>query len=84
LREFGIPPDKLGWALGFFNVGVEVGQLGIVGAAFALLLAADASMRSIAGQRDGSRSRSLVWGISAAILLLGLFWAWERAGPVSA
>ena len=30
LREFGLPPEALGWSLFSFNVGVEIGQLCIV------------------------------------------------------
>jgi hydrogenase/urease accessory protein HupE len=30
LREFGLPRQALGWSLFSFNVGVEIGQLGIV------------------------------------------------------
>ncbi|MGE3402107.1 MAG: HupE/UreJ family protein [Vicinamibacterales bacterium] len=30
LREFGLPREALGWSLFSFNVGVEIGQLGIV------------------------------------------------------
>ena len=30
LREFGLPPEALGWSLFSFNVGVELGQLAIV------------------------------------------------------
>src|SRR5215216_305216 len=30
LRQFGLPREALGWSLFSFNVGVEIGQLGIV------------------------------------------------------
>jgi hydrogenase/urease accessory protein HupE len=30
LREFGLPREALGWSLFSFNLGVEIGQLGIV------------------------------------------------------
>jgi hypothetical protein len=79
LREYGIPQEKVGWALAFFNAGVEVGQLVIVAIAFAVLLAVDAWMQTGAKPHERQRSRAVVWGVSAAILLLGLFWAWERA-----
>lgn len=79
LREYGIPQDKVGWALGSFNVGVEVGQLVIVAIAFAALLGVDAWRRRPGKAGAGQRSRAVVWGASAGIGLLGLFWAWERA-----
>jgi hydrogenase/urease accessory protein HupE len=79
LREYGIPQAKVGWALGFFNLGVEVGQLVIVALALAALLAVDAWTQRRAEGRAGQRSRAVVWSVSAVIFLLGLFWAWERA-----
>jgi len=37
LREFGIPAEALGWSLFAFNLGVEIGQLVVVGIVVALL-----------------------------------------------
>src|SRR4030095_7674819 len=37
LREFGLPTEALGWSLFSFNLGVEIGQLGIVVAVASLL-----------------------------------------------
>jgi hypothetical protein len=79
LREYGIPQDKVGWALAFFNVGVEVGQLVIVALAFAALLATDAWTQRAANGGGRQRNRTVVWSVSAGILVLGLFWTWERA-----
>lgn len=76
LREYGIPQDKVGWALAAFNVGVEIGQVAIVALAFAALLATDAWTQR-AGERR--RNRAIVWSISAGILLLALHWTWQRA-----
>ena len=78
LREYGVPQDRVGWALGFFNVGVEVGQLVIVALAFAAFLAVDAWTQRHAEDRKGQRNRAVVWSVSAGVLLLGLFWTWER------
>jgi len=79
LREYGIPQDKVGWALAFFNVGVEVGQLVIVALVFAALLATDAWMQPAVKGGERQRNRAVVWTVSGAILALGLFWTWERA-----
>ena len=79
LREYGIPQDKVGWALASFNVGVEVGQLVIVALAFAALLATDAWTQPAAKGDERQRNRAVVWSVSAGILALGLFWTWERA-----
>ena len=78
LREYGIPQGKVGWALGFFNVGVEIGQLVIVALAFAVLLATDAWKQPTAKRSERQRNPALVHGVSVVILVLGLFWAWER------
>lgn len=75
LQEYGIPRDKVGWALGFFNVGVEVGQLVIVALGFAVLLASDVWTQRHMPRQERQRNRTLVRGISLAIFLLGLFWA---------
>lgn len=79
LREYGIPQDMVGWALAFFNVGVEVGQLVIVALAFAGLLATDAWTQRADKGGERQRNRAVVWSVSAGILGLGLFWTWERA-----
>lgn len=76
LRDYGIPQDRVGWALAAFNVGVEIGQLAIVAIAFGVMFAlgrvwAGASM-------EGERRRPLVYSVSGVILLLGLYWAAER------
>jgi hydrogenase/urease accessory protein HupE len=69
LREMAIPRDVLGWSLASFNVGVEVGQVAIVGALYPLL----------AWSR---RQRWNAWAVraaSVAIGLMGLYWFVERA-----
>lgn len=76
LREYGLPQDRIGWALGAFNAGVEAGQLVIVAAAFLVIFALGNFWRAAA--LDGDRRQPFVWSVSAVVLLLGLYWAAER------
>jgi hydrogenase/urease accessory protein HupE len=68
LGEMGLPPSATATALASFNIGVEIGQIAIVGIAVPLLLAVD----RIATRSQ--RSRALVYPASSAILALGLWW----------
>jgi hypothetical protein len=71
LSELGLPPGDFVTALLTFNLGVEVGQLAVIGAAFVLL-----------GWRWGSRQwyRSrVVAPVSAAIACVAIYWTVERA-----
>ena len=72
LRAFGLPSDALGLALAAFNIGVEIGQVVIVGLAVPVLILADRLLR-----RD-TRSRLLVKLLSSVIAALGLYWLIER------
>jgi len=76
LREYGLPTDAVAPALAAFNIGVEIGQVTIVGLIFPLLLLSDrlgggASMRQ-------QRHPAVVYTCSAAILACGLYWLMER------
>lgn len=72
LREYGLPRDQLVPALAAFNLGVEVGQIGIVVSALLALSAVGAG-----GLRAQPAPR-FVWTVSAAIALLGLYWTVQR------
>lgn len=72
LRAFGLPSEALGLALAAFNVGVEIGQVAIVGIAVPVLLALDRLRRTEA------RSPALVRSASLVIAGLGLYWLVER------
>ena len=76
LREFGLPGGQLGLALGAFNLGVEVGQVAIVAVAIPLLRLAD----RLGAPRAGVpvRRPTLVYALSAVVVLLGLYWLAER------
>ena len=70
LKEFGLPQSALGWSLFAFNLGVEVGQLvivGVVGVSLALL-----------ARRSGPWAARVAWAGSIAVILVGLYWFVER------
>lgn len=70
LRELGLPPGEMVPALLSFNVGVEVGQLAVVGLAFA----------AVGWARNSPWYRSaIVIPVSGAIAITGLYWTVERA-----
>jgi hypothetical protein len=70
LREFGLPPEALGWSLFGFNVGVELGQLAVV-IPFALLL-------GWLWNRHPLRARQLATAGSVAVIAAGGYWFVER------
>jgi hypothetical protein len=72
LGEMGLPPMATATALAAFNIGVEVGQVAIVGIVVPLLLAID----HIATRSE--RSGAVVYPASAIILALGLWWFVHR------
>jgi hydrogenase/urease accessory protein HupE len=76
LQEIGLPPKALVPALAAFNIGVEIGQIVIVGLVFPLLLLSDRIGRSSAAHKG--RRPTLVYSCSALILALGLYWLIER------
>ncbi len=70
LRELGIPRAELATALIAFNVGVELGQLAVIAAAWVLVV-------SWAQTKPWYRRRLLV-PASLAIAAMGLIWTFER------
>ena len=75
--DLGLPDNVFLPALLGFNVGVEFGQLAVIGMAFAASLYFKGVL-SRAGQMELYRP-VLVWPVSAAIGAIGLWWAIERA-----
>ena len=73
LGELGLPQDARLLALLAFNLGVELGQLAIVGVALPIAFAA----RHTAFYRSGVRVAG-----SAAVALLAALWLIERSGAV--
>jgi hydrogenase/urease accessory protein HupE len=70
LREFGLPPQALGWSLFSFNLGVEIGQVCIV-VVVALLLTA---LRS----RNQALARRVTIIGSVGVILAGCYWFIQR------
>lgn len=70
LKQFGLPPAALGWSLFAFNLGVEFGQLLIVGVVAGALLAV--RRQSIAAAHRVAMAGSI------AVILAGLYWFVER------
>jgi hydrogenase/urease accessory protein HupE len=70
LKEFGLPPTALGWSLFSFNLGVEIGQLGIV-LVVASVLAAIRRRSPITGER-------LAVAGSVIVILAGGYWFVQR------
>jgi hypothetical protein len=70
LKEFGLPQAALGWSLFAFNLGVEAGQLLIVGVvAGALML--------VRRQSDKAARQVALLG-SIMVIVAGLYWFTER------
>jgi hypothetical protein len=70
LREFGLPAEALGWSLFSFNLGVEIGQLGVV----VLVATALAFVRR---QSLAAAHRLAVAG-SIVVMAAGVYWFVER------
>jgi len=72
LREVGLPREALGWALGSFNVGVELGQACII-------LVAAPLLAWVAGKSVRAH-RCIVLAGSGGIAVLGVCWFVQRVG----
>lgn len=70
LKEFGLPQAALGWSLFAFNLGVEAGQLLIVGVVTTVLL--------LVRRRSAMAGRRLAMAGSFGVILAGLYWFVER------
>jgi len=70
LRELGLPEGEFAIGLIAFNVGVELGQLGVI----LLALAVFGWFRGRPWYRPW-----VVWPLSVAIAVVGLYWTVERA-----
>lgn len=75
LVDLGLPKTDFVWALAGFNVGVEAGQLAVIGLAFI-------SVFWMRGNQQAYRSWVVI-PTSLAIGIVGLYWFWERL-PASA
>ena len=70
LREFGLPREALGWSLFSFNLGVEIGQLGIV-VIVATLLEALRRRSTLVGARVAMAG-------SIVVIAAGSYWFVQR------
>ena len=70
LKEFGLPQAALGWSLFAFNLGVEAGQLVIVGVV--------ASTLALLRRRSRQWASRVALGGSIGVILAGLYWFVER------
>jgi hydrogenase/urease accessory protein HupE len=70
LREFGLPKEALGWSLFSFNVGVEIGQLGIV----VLVASALTAIR----RRSDSMGYRVAYAGSVVVIAAGTYWFVQR------
>jgi hydrogenase/urease accessory protein HupE len=75
LREVGLPPDALAWSLAAFNVGVELGQLAVVGI-FVALLAAIRRYDVVLAESGAVMASVVVTGA-------GLYWFAQRVGLIA-
>lgn len=72
LHAIGLPETGIAWALGSFNLGVELGQL--------LLLALFAAVLWLLARWLGeARQRAIEASVSAPLCGLGVYWLVERA-----
>lgn len=70
LNEVGLPPGKFYTSLISFNLGVELGQLAVIGAMFLFVI-----------NRLKAKpwyKRAIVHGVSALITLIAFYWTLER------
>lgn len=74
--ELGLPPGQFWSALIGFNIGVEIGQLSVVAAAFGLALFL--RRRFAAGAEEVLFRRYIILPGSALIGIVGLWWSVER------
>lgn len=73
LLEMGVPQNAVVPALAAFNIGVEIGQIGVVLVFVPALIAIDKAT-------GHKRNPQLVYAGSAIIALFGAYWLLERVG----
>lgn len=77
LIELGVPQRAVAPALASFNIGVEVGQIGVVLIVMPLLFLIDKYVT------HGARSAKLVYALSGVIALFGAYWMLARLGIIA-
>jgi hydrogenase/urease accessory protein HupE len=75
LKEFGLPENAVITALAMFNIGVEIGQIAIVGICLPIILVVDQLIvRNAPNASNNYRNPVFVYFASGIILLLGIYW----------
>ena len=77
LIELGVPQRAIVPALASFNIGVEIGQIGVVLVVIPLLVVIDKTFT------NGERSPRLVYAGSGIIACFGAYWLLVRIGVLS-
>jgi hydrogenase/urease accessory protein HupE len=77
LQELGLPRGAVVPALAAFNVGVEVGQVAIVGLVIPLLIGLDWLIATTLNAAP-TRTAPLVYAVSGIIAVLGCYWILAR------
>ena len=72
LGELDLPREALAWALGAFNLGVELGQVAIV-------LATAPALWALRRFAPPLLVRGTLVALAGAVVLVGGMWFWERA-----
>ncbi len=76
LKEFGLPENNIATALAMFNVGVEIGQIAVVGICLPIIFAIDhLVVRNALNAPNNRRNPIFVYLASGIILLLGIYWS---------
>lgn len=70
LKEFGLPPQALGWSLFSFNLGVEIGQ--------AVIVVVVATVLNGIRRRWPSAGRPILIAGSICVIAAGLYWFIQR------
>jgi hypothetical protein len=70
LNEIGLPRNKFLTSILSFNIGVEIGQIIVIAAVFALLVIPF-------GKKPWFR-KAIIWPLSAFIALIAAWWTIER------
>jgi len=79
LKEFGLPEDGIVTALAMFNVGVEIGQIAVVGICLPIIFAIDHLLvRNAPNTPNNRRNPTFVYLASGIILALGIYWFIDR------
>ena len=80
LREIGLPEHAIPWALAFFNIGVELGQLLFIAVLFALVWGVRTVWYRSAADSQNPWEVAARLSVPAAYVIgtLAMFWVFDR------